>query len=112
MKFELEQRDKNFIDVVTKKLQDKNESIQTKKHLLLKDEDRKYNIVISIVDLAKANSFIMDAFGISEAEDEAQKAFEDATGIRIESVGCSEADTKVEHLKSYLHQMLNELENL
>ena len=107
MKFELEQRDENFIDVVTKRLQDENESVNVKRALLLKHPDRKYNLVFSIKDLAKANNFIIDIFGPRE-----DKEFEEATGIMIESVGCSEADAKVENLKSYLNQMLNELENL
>ena len=112
MKFELEQRDENFIDVVTKRLQDENESVNVKRALLLKHPDRKYNLVFSIKDLAKANNFIMDIFGPREEADEIQKEFEEATGIMIESVGCSEADAKVENLKSYLNQVLNELENL
>ena len=68
--------------------------------------------MISIKDLAKANNFIMSVFGPKDATDEVLEAFEEYTGIRIESVGCSEADSKVESLKSYLQQILNELENL
>ena len=54
MKFELEQRDENFIDIVSKHLEDENESVNVKRALLLKHPDRKYNLVFSIKDLAKA----------------------------------------------------------
>ena len=104
MKFILEETNKRLIDNI-------NEDIKSGEMppLFVSEFDRKYCLEFKIIDIAKANSFIMD---MMTHNPDIRKEIEDKLGIEVTAVKYDNGNAQVDNLKSLLREVLERLENM
>ena len=103
MKFILEDHDLRNIDNINKDLQD---GLQPP--LFVSGEPgKKYYLEFETTDIAKANTFVANMMNSHNA-----KYIEETLGIDIKCIAYSGPDRKIDSLKEFLRNALNELERM
>ena len=103
MKFILEDHDLRNIDNINKDLQD---GLQPP--LFVSGEPgKKYYLEFEITDIAKANTFVANMMNRHNA-----KYIDETLGIDIKCIAYSGPDRKIDSLKEFLRNALNELERM
>lgn len=102
MKILLEERDINYINRVNEDLA--NGELPP---LFMNEVGKDYYINLTCLDIAKANSFILDLCAPAKVEE-----MEEKFGIRFNSINYCHGDNKLIELKDYLQRFLDDLNNV
>lgn len=103
MKFILEDHDLRNIDKINKDLQD---GLQPPLYVS-GEPGKKYYLEFETTDIAKANIFVANMMNSNNA-----KYIEETLGIDIKCISYSSPDRKIDSLKEFLRNALNELERM
>ncbi len=104
MKFILEDRDQRNIDNINKDLQG---GINDCPLFVSGEPGKKYYLEFEVTDIAKANTFVANMLLTSKS-----KEVRDTLGIDIKCLAYSGPDRKIDGIKEFLRNALNELERM
>ena len=103
MKFILEEHDQRNIDNINKDIQDG----QDPPLFVSGAPGKRYYLEFETTDIAKANIFVVNMMNSNNAE-----YIEETLGINIKCIAYSGPDRKIDSIKEFLRNALNELERM
>ena len=104
MQIILDDKDKSYIDKL-------NQDLQEGKNIpLFVPKKRNYSVSFDVLDVAKANAFILGI--VMNPTNEKVKEVEENLGIRFTSINYSSGDAKLSELKQYLEEFMNKLNTM
>lgn len=103
MKFILEEHDLRNIDNINKDIQDG----QDPPLFVSYTPGKRYYLEFETTDIAKANTFVVNMMNSNNA-----KYIEEILGINIKCIAYSGPDRKIDSIKEFLRNALNELERM
>lgn len=104
MKIVLDEKDNKYIERINYDIENGEEPI------LFCSEKRNYSVSFDVIDIAKANNFILEI--VMNPNHEHAKEIEEKIGIRFTSINYSAGDSKLDELKHYLAEFMERINRI